>query len=116
MTNLEVLKLKIANMTAEELAEFLDNAGCELCLWEIDGGCTGKACAEGYAAYLKQKHIPTVKQIEKQKTITEIHLMCSCGGEYFEEIGMGLSTTYHHRCNQCGNVIDCSEGYPRLKE
>lgn len=116
MTNLEVLKLKIANMTAEELGELLNNITCELCEYNNSGKCNGHSCVAGYTEYLKKAHTPTVQQVEKKRTITEIHLMCSCGGEYFEEIGMGLSTTRHHRCNQCGNVIDCSDGYPRLKE
>lgn len=116
MTNLEVIKQKVAEMTAEELAKFMDGAHCERCAWRDSHECDTRTCQSGYEEWLAHKHIPTVKRVEKQKTVTEIHLMCSCGGEYFEEIGMGLSTTYHHRCNRCGNVIDCNDGYPRLKE
>lgn len=116
MTNLEVLKLKIANMTAEELGQFIDNDRCSYCAWYNSHECSNRFCVSGITEWLTHQHSPTAQRVDKIRTITETHLMCSCGGEYFEEIGVGLSTAYHHRCNQCGNVIDCSEVYPRLKE
>lgn len=117
MTNLEVLKLKIANMTAEELGQFIDNDRCSYCAWYNSHECSNRFCASGITKWLTHQYVPTVKQVEKQKTVTEIHLMCSCGGEYFEEINTELCTGYKHRCNQCGNVIYYYDDiYPRLKE
>lgn len=117
MTNLEVLKLKIANMTAEELGQFIDNDRCSYCAWYNSHECSNRYCASGITEWLTHQYVPTVKQVEKQKTVTEIHLMCSCGGEYFEEVNTELCTGYKHRCNQCGNVIYYYDDiYPRLKE
>ena len=112
MTNLEVLKLKIANMTVEELGEFLDNINCELCEYNNSGNCNRNSCVAGYTAYLKKAHTPTVKQVEKKRTITEIHLMCSCGGECLPVYTDALSTTIAHKCNQCGHIVECEVRYP----
>ena len=117
MTNMEVFKLKIANMTAEELGQFMDNDRCSYCAWYNSHECSNRSCTSGITEWLTHRHVPTVKQVEKQKTVTEIHLMCSCGGEYFEEINTELCTGYKHRCNQCGNVLYYYDDiYPRLKE
>ena len=121
MTNLEWYKQKIANMSIEEFAQMLANPDdmfdCNMCHLYIDNECratSSEECFDGIARWLKSNYAPICHAEEKQETITKVHMMCSCGGEYFEEVNTELCIGYKHRCSQCGHVMTFERVYPYL--
>lgn len=121
MTNLEWYKQKIANMSIEEFVQMLANPddmfNCNVCHLYIDNECratSSEECFDGIARWLKSNYAPTCHAEAKQETITKVHMMCSCGGEYFEEVNTELCKGYKHRCSQCGHVTTFERTYPYL--
>ena len=121
MTNLEWYKKKIVNMSITEFAQMLANPddmfNCNVCHLYIDNKCvaaSSEECFDGIARWLKSNYAPTCHTEEKQETVTKVHMMCSCGGEYLEEVNTELCIGYKHRCSQCGHVMTFERAYPCL--
>lgn len=123
MTNLEWYKKKIANMSIEEFVQILANPDdmfdCNMCHLYIDNECratSSEECFDGITRWLKSNYTPACHVEEKQETVTKVHMMCSCGGEYFPVTETECSTWIKHACTKCGHVMTFERAYPYLNK